>query len=131
MERLRNSCQVAETGSLGLHTPTCPRKSLPVLCLCVAAQFLTLNYFLTHSPWVRPHLTATRGHVPCLSWGCDHTAGSARGRSAAQLALACPARVQRAESAQHTAWHSPAAKLQHQVQGLANLSCRPGHSQAH
>lgn len=52
--------------------------------------------FLTHGPRGRPHLSATRGHLPCLSLGCDHTVGGARGGSVAQLALACPAQVQRA-----------------------------------
>lgn len=50
MELLRNSCQVAQRALLGLHTLTCPRKSLPALCLCVAAQFLTWNFPLRLRP---------------------------------------------------------------------------------
>lgn len=120
---------------LGLHTLTCPRKSLPVLCLCVVAQFLMLNYFPHTWPKGKTTPQCYKRPCPCLSWGCDHTAGSARASSAAQLALACPSWVQRAESPQHTARHSTAAKFQHQVWGSAlsptNLSCRPGHRLAH
>lgn len=132
MELLRNSCQVAERALLGLHALTCPRKSLPALCLCVAAQFLMLNYFphtqpkakITPQCYKRPHSLPFLGLWP----HCRRC----------QSQLCCPAGIslpRLGTESRATTAHSPAAKPQHQVQGLApsstNLSCRPGHGLAH
>lgn len=129
MELLRNSCQVAQRALLGLHTLTCPRKSLPALCLCVAAQFLTWNF----PPRLRPTSAPQKATSPAFPGAV--TSPQEVPEPALLPSWHQPALLRYRGKSHHSTQHSPAAKPQHQVQGLAlssiNLSCRPGHRLAH